>query len=97
MSEKLILLKRDDVISINNHEDRIVLPHVTFKVNEFVEDLMKQIDKSEERREKWGQKGVECEVLSPNTGWKKGKIRVTLEFIPEESESILDDIRQTIS
>ncbi|PSF33604.1 KGK family protein [Aphanothece hegewaldii CCALA 016] len=97
MSEKKILLNRDDVVSINNYEDKIILSHVTFQVKEFVEDLMKQIDKSEERREKWGQKGVECEILSPNTGWKKGKIRITLEFIPEEPESILDDIRQTIS
>lgn len=97
MSEKKVLLNSNDVISINKHEDKIILPHVTFKVNEFVDDLIKKIENNEEKRGKWSESGVECEILSPNTGWKKGKIRVTLEFIPEESESILDDIRQTIN
>ena len=56
-------------------------------------------------------KSVEAEILEPKSGdWKKGKIRmrVILEFCPDEPEEIkennssdnsnsLDDIRQTIS
>lgn len=37
----------------------------------------------------WFDKGVDCEILSPiNNGWQKGKIRikVTLEFCPDELE-----------
>ena len=54
--------------------------------------------------------GTDAEILEPSAkGWKKGKIRmrVVLEFCPEESEeeqpeiesstSPLDDIRQTIN
>lgn len=54
--------------------------------------------------------GVEAEILEPESGkWKKGKMRmrVILEFCPDEPEEIekdlsqqdnnsLDDIRQTI-
>lgn len=96
MTEKVILLKSDEVISLNEWKDRVVVSHKTFKVSEFIYGLLEKMDHDAEKRIKW-KEGVECEVLSPNTGWKKGKIRVTLEFIPEESESILDDIRQTIS
>ena len=45
--------------------------------------------------------GQECEILKAGSqGWQKGKlkIKVTLEFIPDEPEvesSPLDDIRQT--
>ncbi len=34
--------------------------------------------------EKWCIKGVPCEVLTPNQGWKKGKVKITLEFCPDE-------------
>ena len=58
----------------------------------------------------WNQ-SVEAEILEPKSGeWKKGKIRmrVILEFCPDEPEEVendikqqnsnsLDDIRQTIS
>ena len=57
----------------------------------------------------WNESGVKAEILDPKSGgWKKGKIRmrVVLEFCPDESEEIaiddsennsLDDIRKTIS
>jgi hypothetical protein len=41
--------------------------------------------------------GVECEMLSPNKSWRKGKVKISLEFIPDESdeyESPLDEIRR---
>ena len=49
--------------------------------------------------------GQNCEILNVGSnGWKKGKVRlkVTLEFIPDEPEineleSPLDDIRQTMN
>ena len=59
----------------------------------------------------WNVHGVEAEILEPKSGdWKKGKVRmrVILEFCPDEPEEVendikqqnsnsLDDIRQTIS
>jgi hypothetical protein len=61
-------------------------------------------------RENWN-KAVDAEILEPQSGvWKKGKLRmrVILEFCPDEPEEIkvdntqensssLDDIRQTLS
>ena len=57
----------------------------------------------------WNEQGVKAEILEPKSGeWKKGKVRmrVILEFCPDELEEIkdnpsqnnnfLDDIRQTI-
>jgi len=60
---------------------------------------------------KWFDKGLDCEILKVGAkGWQKGKIRikVTLEFIPDEPEieqtpeitqpeSPLDDIRRMIN
>lgn len=63
-----------------------------------------------EHRHAWNQ-GVDAEILEPQSGeWKKGKVRmrVILEFCPDEPEKVkiehnqqnansLDDIRQIIS
>ncbi|MEA5537289.1 KGK domain-containing protein [Crocosphaera sp. XPORK-15E] len=54
---------------------------------------------------KWLTNGKDCEILKVGSnGWKKGKIRlkITLEFIPDEPEinepeSPLDDIRQSMN
>ena len=53
----------------------------------------------------WYQTGKDCEILQVGSnGWKKGKIRlkVSLEFIPDEPEmkrieSPLDDIRKSMN
>ncbi|MGK7879347.1 MAG: KGK domain-containing protein [Crocosphaera sp.] len=53
----------------------------------------------------WYKTGKDCEILQVGSnGWKKGKIRlkVSLEFIPDEPEineieSPLDDIRQSMN
>lgn len=55
--------------------------------------------------DRWFDEGIECEVLQPaSKGWQKGKIKlkVTLEFIPDEPsinepESPLDDLRRMIN
>lgn len=51
----------------------------------------------------WFREGEECEILrASSSGWQKGKIKikVTLEFIPDEPEEInspLDDVRQELN
>jgi hypothetical protein len=52
--------------------------------------------------------GLDCQILETGAeGWKKGKLKIVLEFIPEESEEIqssqeeqpespLDEIRQMV-
>ena len=51
-------------------------------------------------RHRWFEDGVDCEILKLyNKGWTKGKlkIKVTLEFCPDELESPLAEVRQTIT
>jgi hypothetical protein len=44
----------------------------------------------------WSSAGVDCQILKPSKNWQKGKIRmkISLEFCPEEPESPLDDLRR---
>ena len=48
----------------------------------------------------WNIHGVDAEILEPKSGeWKKGKVRmrVILEFCPDEPEEIEDDFVQQVS
>ncbi|WP_019507216.1 KGK domain-containing protein [Pleurocapsa sp. PCC 7319] len=81
----------DEVISINNKDDNILINHHTYKAQEFLDRLIQSINANKMGR--WLNEGVPCKLLSPNQNWQKGKIKICLRFIPEQSESILDDIR----
>ena len=62
-------------------------------------------------KEGWFSEGIDCEVIKINTqGWQKGKVRLAIEFCPDEPEieetpteeiphpeSPLDDLRQMIN
>lgn len=114
MDNKYENLGRNEVVSVKA-EHRIVVSHTTFKVNEFAQAIKTQISVNngqQTMRDMWFAEGVECEVLSPGKDWRKGKVRVSLEFIPDEpeveeelendeptnneSESMLDDLRRRI-
>ncbi|MBE9044618.1 KGK family protein [Pleurocapsales cyanobacterium LEGE 10410] len=82
----------DEVVSIDNEKENILINHRTYKVKDFLEKLSKNLDYNQGK--KWISEGVACEILSPNQSWQKGKIKICLQFIPEQPESILDDIRQ---
>lgn len=36
--------------------------------------------------EAWAGEGVKCEVLRPGEGWRKGKVRLRMEFVPDEPD-----------
>jgi hypothetical protein len=38
--------------------------------------------------------GAEVEILRPGQTWQRGKLRLRLEFVPDQPESSLDDIRE---
>ncbi len=69
-----------------------------------VDAAINYISKNSELRNNvlWFNDGEKCEILKAGSqGWQKGKIKIniTLEFIPDEPESIespLDDVRQEI-
>jgi hypothetical protein len=86
------LLNDQDVISVDDKE-KIVINHKTFTVKEFL-DLFFADYFSDDTAKKWFFDGVDCELLAPGKNWRKGKIKITLEFIPDEVESPLDEIRR---
>jgi hypothetical protein len=89
------VLEANEVISVAK-EDKFLLPHNTFKVLEYLEELGKRlgITHSNTRRQ-WLDDGVKCNILSPFGDWRSGKIRIRLEFIPDSSPAV-DEIRQGI-
>lgn len=94
---KRILLHPLDVVSIESSESFGCTP--TSKVAELVKSLLRGYrlayknlsvndlcNLSDILVEKWLIEGVEAEVLQLEKGWKTGKLRISIEFIPDEEE-----------
>ncbi|MBW4533407.1 MAG: KGK family protein [Pleurocapsa minor HA4230-MV1] len=92
MREGSKLIISNEVISIDNQEDNIVISHSTYIAEEFFKQLRSRLGCH--NKDQWTNEGVPCKILSPNQNWQKGKIRICLQFIPDRSESVLDDIRE---
>jgi hypothetical protein len=76
-----------DVVSVPKAKS--LMNASTFKVMEVASYLAKQLYSNENSQpyQEWSNTGVECEVLKMDgNGWKKGKVRISLEFIPDEEE-----------
>lgn len=82
-----------DVVSMD--KDRSPIPATTFKVIEATSSIANRVKLdtngknmlSSESIKGWGWQGVDCQVLQMDgEGWKKGKIRLSLFFIPDEEE-----------
>ncbi|KJH73489.1 KGK domain-containing protein [Aliterella atlantica] len=98
----------DTVLSVPKSNERIWLSHPMFKTGELLKHINSKAigidfhhwedENAYKERKRWYEEGVDCEMLQPNSNWKKGKlkIRISLEFRPDRPESPLDDIRQQI-
>jgi hypothetical protein len=76
-------LNRDDVVQVG--EGLSFCDGTTFTVEEAIAILTSRID---DDLADWGKSGVECRRLDAKSGgWRKGKIKISLEFIPEDSSS----------
>ncbi len=64
MEEGNKFIDGDEVISIDNREDNVLINHHTYKAEEFLQRLGEHIDRN--KKEKWIDEGVPCKVLSPN-------------------------------
>ena len=112
---KYKLLKDNEIISLEESA-RILLQQPTYKVSELMQVLVSIVKNSTNRwtedRANWFSQGVPCEVLRLDAkGWRKGKVRLAIEFLPDEleveetpetneieqPESPLDDLRQMIN
>ena len=92
MEELNMFINGDEVISIINKEDNVLIEHNTYKASDFIDQLGENLNY--DKGKKWLSEGVETEILAPNQTWQKGKIKICLQFIPDRPESVLDDIRQ---
>lgn len=72
------LLNSDDVLSASASA---LMFQCTFKVSELMTILQSKISDEELFID-----GIECELLSPGQNWKKGKVRLRLEFTPDTLE-----------
>ena len=93
--EKRQLLDSNDVISVEG-KDKILISHKTFTLEEFLQTVF---DKwfCNDVGKKWIFDGTPCQILSPGKPWRTGKVKITLEFIADEPESPLDEIRREIA
>lgn len=99
-----------DVINLGENNEKFFLEVPMFKLEDLLQRIkLKLLHTSQQdweknpnenwvkNRKQWLYEGKNCEVLHLGaTSWKKGKLRIklTVEFAPDEPESILDDIRQ---
>lgn len=113
MNSEFSRLEREDVVSV--YSNQIFVNNRTFTISEFIAAMMPLVKEKStpwtEEKATWLTEGIECKVLKPGAkSWQRGKVRITLEFCPEELEvqdsstrnesqvdsgsSPLDDIRQ---
>ena len=87
MNNKFERLTFDEVIFIATVSYKIggqSLPQ-TFKVKQLVEEIRNQVDGSSKKLIEEG--GLELEVLKLGAkSWKKGKVRLSVEFCPDEPD-----------
>lgn len=102
-------LNDDDVISMSipsfNTGTTCKVSELKQKVKEFANQENKG-SAYPNAKVKWFSEGVQCELLKPQNGWQKGKIRFRLEFVPDEppqklptsvtQSSPLDDLRSEL-
>lgn len=111
MNQK-IFLAQEDVVSVYDNE--ILVKNRTFTINEFLTEMKKALQTQlTEGKENWLTNGIDCKILKPGAKtWQRGKVRIALEFEPENLEvkesdknnelgedqevSPLDDLRQKI-
>jgi hypothetical protein len=88
-------LQPEEIVSLEDSV-RILLKQPTFKVSEFIKALMTLAEKYDisirpggltESKANWFSQGVDCEVLKLDAKrWQKGKVRIILEFCPDNPE-----------
>lgn len=92
------LLNSDDVVTVDAKWNYMQRP--TFRSVELMQKIARDITGgTTEHQNEWFVDGVRCEILSPKQTWRKGRIRITVEFLPDsgnQSMSDLDGLRQVV-
>lgn len=91
------ILSEDEVLFVR--AGRVLMSNPTFKTGEFLDALAQLISESEEEwsedQEGWfSDRGARCEVLRfGNQGWQRGRVRIRLEFCPDNPPKLLRESR----
>lgn len=72
METEVNLLSNDDVLSTGSS---ILMFQCTFKVSEYITMILARLES-----ENLFEDGLECQLLKPGSYWKKGKVKLRLEF-----------------
>lgn len=87
MNQEFETLNHDDVISVDPDDFGHLDVSPTDRVARIMNAILDSVGCDD---------AIDCEVLRLGAkGWQKGKVRITLQFCPDQPESPLDDIRQT--
>ncbi len=95
-------LTHNDVVSIKFDTDLVIMEHRTFRVSEFAKQIAECAISASNSASEWSTDGVACEVLVAGQGWRSGKVRISLEFCPDELVETpatgfpLDELRKSI-
>jgi len=87
MDKKTEVLQLEEVLTLLDEKDLQTLELArTAKASEFLRSILKQMA-ADGKEKLLLTDGVECEVLKiGGTGWLKGKVKMRLEFYPDEAE-----------
>jgi hypothetical protein len=97
MSDRFESLESGEVISVQ-HDTQVLSGHRTFRVGELseaIESHLKQaIENWNEEKNGWfSPQGIDCEALRfGSNGWQKGRIRLCLEFCPDEPNAAAQNL-----
>ncbi|MEB3340286.1 KGK domain-containing protein, partial [Okeania sp.] len=79
METEVHLLENDDVLSGAS----LLMFQCTFKVSEYITMILTRLES-----ENLFEEGLECQLLKPGSYWRKGKVKLRLEFYPGTSDNI---------
>jgi KGK domain len=100
MTDRFEPLNSGEVVSIQ-HDAQVLTGHRTFRVGELNDSLKSHLENAlstwnEEKNAWFSQQGIECEALRfGSNGWKKGRIRLCLEFCPDDVDLVADSVTTT--
>ncbi|NEQ34861.1 MAG: KGK domain-containing protein [Okeania sp. SIO3I5] len=80
METEVYQLNNDDVLSTGAS---LLMFQCTFKVREYITMILTRLES-----ENLFEDGLECQLLKPGSYWKKGKIKLRLEFYTETSDMV---------
>lgn len=95
MENEYIRLHHHEVVSVTSETFESLEVATTFKVIQLLEAIKELVGLEIEESALFGA-GIECEVLRFRAiDWRKGKVRLALEFCPDKDESPLEDFNES--